>query len=137
MFCDGQSEPRASRFSRTGHVHSVKALKNPRLLRSGNADACVCHCEHNFITLGVRAQNNLSACQRVLNGVIQQILQHFGDSAAISGNFRYVCQRFDRHIQVFLRCPVVRGFYAALNQLLHADAMNFELEPFGVHLREH
>ena len=86
MFGDSQTESRPARLARSRRIDAVKSLKNARLIRSRNADARVGHSEYHFQFMCFRTQHDFAARQRVLPRVIQQILQNFSQSPAVSRN---------------------------------------------------
>jgi hypothetical protein len=57
-----------------------------RSLPAINADASVRHGEHDFAISRYCAEYDFSAGQRVLNGVVQEILQNFLQPARVTGH---------------------------------------------------
>ena len=93
VFCDGKPQSGATDLSRPCHVDPVKAFKNSRLVRQRNPYARIGNREDYFRVMGFRANHDLTAGRRVLNRVIEQILQNLGQSPAIARNCRLVCSR--------------------------------------------
>src|SRR5437660_5500755 len=88
MLGDGKAEAGTADFSRPCNINAVEALKDAGLVRSGNADSGVRNGESNLASVGGSGNHDLAAGRRVLNGVIQQVLQHLGKTAAVGGNIR-------------------------------------------------
>src|SRR5580692_8654942 len=93
VLCDGQTEACAAGFAGARNIHAVKALKDARLIGLRDTDAGVGHSENNFLIAGFRAEHDLTAGQCVLNGIVQKILQDFGEAPAVSGNVRQPLRR--------------------------------------------
>src|SRR6267378_3491745 len=88
MFGDGQAQAGAADFARAGNVNPVEALEDARLVRPRDADSSVGDREGHFGAVGGRADHDLTAGRSVLHGVVQQILENFGKTAAVSGDVR-------------------------------------------------
>ncbi len=88
MLGDGEAKSGAAGFARARGIDAIKALENPRLVRLGNSDACVGNRENNVGVARLGIQRDAPARQRVLRGVIEQVLQDFGETAAIAGDVR-------------------------------------------------
>src|SRR5919108_903646 len=83
MFGDGKAQARAANFAGPGDVDAVKPLKDARLVHFGDADSRVRNDEFDFLSVGRGGNGNPAAGWRVLYGVIQQVLQDFGQTPAV------------------------------------------------------
>ena len=137
MFGDGQAEACAARFAGARHIDAVKALKDARLIGLRYADAGIGDGEDNLFSDGGRAEHDLSARKGVLNGVVQKVLQDFGETPAVTGDIRQTLGRVHRNSQVFFRGAPLGRLEAAFDQLRDAEPANLELEALGVHLGKH
>src|SRR5258708_9347130 len=118
---DGQPEAGTADLTRTRGVDAIKTFENARLIGLRDADAGIGDGEDDFAVVGLRADPDLSARQRVLGRVIQQILQNLGQKAAVAGDFRQIFGDIDGNANVFFRCTMLRSFQAALDELRNAD----------------
>src|ERR1700739_2520307 len=88
MLGDRQTESRAAGFAGTRCIHAIEALEDPRLVGCGYPDAGVRDGEHYKIFFQFRTKNDFASWQRVLDGVIQQVLQNFLQPARVTRNVR-------------------------------------------------
>src|SRR5260370_1518679 len=132
----GQPAGGTADLTRTRGVDAIKTFENARLIGLRDADAGIGDGEDDFAVVGLRADHDLSARQRVLGRVIQQILQNLGQQAAVAGDFRQIFGDIDGNADVFFRGAMLRSFQAALDELRNADGAYFELQAVGVHLRK-
>src|SRR6266478_4545515 len=136
MFGDGQAQAGAADFARTGNVNSVEALEDARLVRPRDADSSVGDREGHFGAVGGRADHDLAAGRSVLHGVVQEILQNFGETAAVSGNVRQALWQLDGYTQIFFGGRALRGFDAALDELGNAQAADLQFQLVRIHFRK-
>src|SRR6266851_2867011 len=83
---DGKAQASAAELAGARGVDAIEALKDARLIGSGNADAGIGDGEDDFGVARFRADHDLTARERVLRGIVEQILQHFREAAAITGD---------------------------------------------------
>src|SRR5258708_38776081 len=133
---DGQPEAGTADLTRTRGVHAIKTFKNARLIGLRDADAAIGDGEDDFAVVGLRADRDLAARERVLGRVIQQILQNLGQKAAVACDFRQILGDIDGNADVFFRGAMLRSLQAAFDELRNAEGVDFELQAIGVHLRK-
>src|SRR5713101_8287273 len=80
MFRDGQAQAGAANFAGPGNVHAVEALEDAGLVRPGDADPGVGNGESHLGAVRGSADHDLAARRSVLHGVVQEILQNFGET---------------------------------------------------------
>src|SRR6266446_7145662 len=93
---NGETETSAAQFAGAGGVDSIEALEDARLIGGGNADAGIGNGEDDFGVAHLGADHDLTARQRVLRGVIEQILQDFREAATIACDIRQTVEGLDR-----------------------------------------
>ncbi len=134
---DGEAQAGAAQLAGARGVDAIEALKDARLIGSGNADAGIGDGEDDFGVARFRADHDLTARERVLRGIVEQILQHFREAAAITGDIGQAVERLDGNGDLFFGGAMARGFHAGFDKLRDADAPNFKFEAVGVHFGEH
>src|SRR5689334_11743721 len=80
MLGDRKAQAGAADFARTCNIDAVEALKDAGLVRPGNADSGVRDRESNLISVGGGGNHDLTSGRRVLDGVVEQVLQHLGET---------------------------------------------------------
>src|SRR5216684_4686003 len=130
---NGQTEARAACLAGARGVHAIEALEDARLIGGGDADAGIGDGEDDFSVARFGTDRNLTARERVLRGIVEQILQDFREAPAIAGNVGQTVEGLDGNGNFFFCGAMARGFDAGFDELRDADAANFELEPVGVH----
>src|SRR5438309_44565 len=133
VFGDGEAQASAAQFSGAGRVHAVKAFKNARLIRFGNANSGVRHSENNFAVARFGADYDLAARQSVLQCIVNQVLQDFGEPAAVAGYIRHALAGLYGDGNLFFDGTVLGSLEAGFNELRNIDLADFELEPVRVH----
>src|ERR1700686_5191683 len=116
MLGDRETQSGAAHLARARNVDAIKSLKNPGLLCLWNADSGVQDRKDHLGTIHSGADHDLSARRRVLNRVVQKILQSLGQPAAISGDVWKIRTLVHRKPQVLFTRSRLRGFHAALNE---------------------
>ena len=99
MLGNSQAETCTPCFAGTGRIHTVEAFENTRLIRLRYADASIGNGEHHFEFVHFNAENNFAAGERVLTGVVEEVLQYFGEAATVTGyggSIRRTCPRKGR-----------------------------------------
>src|SRR5260370_21134126 len=86
MLGDGERQPGAADFAGTRNIHAVKAFEDAGLVRPRDADAGVGNRKGNFVVVRGSADGNLATGGSVLHGVVEQVLQDFGEAAAVGGD---------------------------------------------------
>src|SRR5882757_5267913 len=86
VFGDGQPQACATDFAGARDVHTVKALEDAGLVGFRNADTGVGDGEGDFRVVSRSADHDLATGLRVLHGVVEQILEDFGEAAAVGGD---------------------------------------------------
>jgi len=86
MLGDGEAKAGTAGFAGTGRIHTIEALEDARLVSGGNADAGVGDGEDHAIIFQFGAEDDFAAGQRVLDGVIEEVLQNFLQPASVAGN---------------------------------------------------
>ena len=116
---DGEAKTGAARFAGAGRVHAVEALEDARLVGGRNANAGIRDSENHALILQLGAEDDFAAGQRVLDGVVEQVLQNFLQSAAVAGNIRQILReaRGEREREFFFGCAMTRGFVTRFNEL--------------------
>src|SRR2546421_11002972 len=131
---DGEAQAGAAGFAGARGVHAVEALENARLLGFGDADAGVGDGDDHFGVSDFGADDNFAAGHGVLDGVVEQILQDFGEAAPISSDIGNFAGGLNGDVEFFFGGAVARGFKTRLYELRDADAADFEFEAVGIHL---
>src|SRR5258708_4855480 len=72
---DGKAQSRSAEFARTGFVHAIEALENPRHILFRNAGPVILDLDANLLALAIPANANAAAVLRVLQGVIDQVVE--------------------------------------------------------------
>src|SRR5260221_4806194 len=134
---DGETAASAACLAGARGVDAIAALGDGRLVGGGDADAGIGDGEDDFGAAHFRADHDSTPRERVLRGIVEQILQDFGEAAAISGDVGQAVEWLDGNGNFFFCGAMARGFDAGFDELRDADAANFELEPVGVHFGEH
>src|SRR5208282_6908402 len=101
MFGDSQPETGASRFPGASYIDAVKALKDARLFGLRDANTRIRNGENDLAFSDFRAERDLPARKRVLNGVVQKVLQNFGEPPAVSGYVRQALRGVHGDAQIF------------------------------------
>src|SRR5216684_8703168 len=122
MFGDGKSQAGAANFAGTGNVNAVEALEDAGLVRPGDADSGVGNREGHFGAVRGRADHDLAAGRSVLHRVVQEILQNFGKTAAVSGDVREWLLQIHGDTQILFCGGTLRGLDAAFDELRDAQA---------------
>src|SRR2546430_186156 len=86
MLGDGEPQASAAGFAGTGHIDTIETLEDARLVGFGDANAGVGDGDDYFGVAGLGADDDFPPGHGVLRGVVQQILQHFGEPTAVSGD---------------------------------------------------
>src|SRR5690242_4081895 len=73
----GKAEAGTADLAGACDIHTVEALEDARLVGLGDADPGVGHRKSNFIPVRGGRNHNLPSRGRVLNRVVQKILQDF------------------------------------------------------------
>src|SRR5260370_195514 len=134
MFGDGKPKPGAANFAGTRDVHAIEALEDAGLIRPGDADAGIGNSKGHLGAVGGRTDHDLAAGWSVLHGVVEQILQNFGETAAVRGDIRQGLLQIHGNAQIFFGGGALRGFDATLDKLRSAQAAYFQFQPVSVHL---
>ena len=87
---DRESQASAARLARPCGIDAVESFEDALQVGFGNADARVADRENDFMPVRARFHFNLSAGGRVLQRVVEQILQDFTELRAIPANRRRV-----------------------------------------------
>src|SRR5260370_569697 len=93
-------------------MHGVEALENARLVGFGDADAGIRDGKYDFAIARLRTDDNFATRKRVLQGVVEQILQNLGETAAVAGNVRHAVERLHGNGDLLFRGAVPGGFDA-------------------------
>ena len=135
---DGEAETGAARFAGASGVHAVEALEDAGLVGGGNADAGIRDSENHAVILQLGAEDDFAAGQRVLDGVVEQVLQNFLQSAAVAGNIRQILReaRGEREREFFFGGAMAGGFVTGFHELRDFDGMNFQFQAIRIHLRK-
>ena len=120
MLGDGEPQPGAADFAGTRNINAVETLEDAGLIRPRDADTGVRNREGYFGMVSRSADRDLAAGGSVLHGVVEQILQNFGETAAISGDVRQALRQVDGNTEIFFGSGALRGFDAALDELRNA-----------------
>src|SRR5258707_1134739 len=137
MSGDREAQPSTADFAGTRNVDAVETLEDAGLIGPGDADAGVGNREGYFGAVGGRTDHDLAAGRSVLHRVVQQILQNFGETAAVSGNIRQRLLQIHGDTQIFFGGGAVSGFDAALDKLRNAQTAYFQLQLVSIHFGEH
>src|SRR6266849_5409492 len=134
---DGEAEAGAAEFAGARGVDAVEALEDARLVGGGDADAGIGDGEDDFGVAGFGADGDFAAREGVLRGVVEQVLQHFGEAAAIARDVGHAVEGLDGNSDFLFGGAMARGFHAGFDELRDADAANFEFQAVSVHFRQH
>ena len=88
VFGNGQTKSGATHLARSRDINSVEAFENTRLVGPRDTDAGVGDGEDYLVAVGGSADADLAAGRSVLNGVVEQVLKHFGEPRAVCGDVR-------------------------------------------------
>ena len=88
VFGDGKAQAGAARFARTGRIHAIEALENSFLIGERNSDAGVATVITASRSFASAVTRMLAALGRVLDGVVEQILQDVAQEARIAADGR-------------------------------------------------
>ena len=88
MLSDGKAQTRSTDLAGARDIDSVETFKNAGLVHLGNADARVRNGESDFLSVGNSRNLDPASGGRVLNGIVEQVLQNLGKTAAVGGNIR-------------------------------------------------
>jgi hypothetical protein len=133
---DRESEAGAAGFAGPCGIDAVKSFEDALQIGLGNAYARVTDRENDFMPVRARLHFNLSAGGRVLQRVVEQILQDFAELRAIAANRRRVLLQVDMNLEPSRFRIKARRFDASVHQRFHADRANFEFEPARFDARE-
>src|SRR5260370_705409 len=133
MFGDGKSQAGAADFAGAGDIDAVEALEDAGLVGAGDADAGVGNREGDFGVVSGSADGNLATGGGVLHGVVEEILQDFGETAAVGGDVRHGLLQIHGDAQIFFGGGALRGFDATLDELGNAQAANLKFQAVGIH----
>src|SRR6266849_5715374 len=126
---DGEAEAGAAELAGARGVDAIEALEDARLVGGGDADAGIGDGEDDFGVAGFGADRNLAARERVLRGVVEQILQDFREAAAIAGDVGHAVEGRDGNGDFLFGGAMARSFHAGFDELRDADAADFEKAP--------
>src|SRR5258708_4451084 len=136
MLGDGEPQPGAADFAGTGHIDAIEALEDAWLVRPRDADAGIRNRESYFGAVRRSADHDLAAGRSVLHRIVEQILQNFGETAAVRGDVRQALRQGDGYTQIFFGGGALRGFDATLDELGNAKAADLQFQPVGIHFRK-
>src|SRR6266849_4249419 len=134
---DGEAQAGAAELAGARSVDAIEALEDARLVGGGDANAGIGDGEDDFGAAGLGADRDLAARERVLRGVVEQILQDFREAATVAGDVGHAVEGRDGNGDFSFGGAMARGFHAGFDKLRDADAADFELQAVGVHFREH
>src|SRR6516164_9286418 len=136
MLGDGQAQTGAPGLARARYIDAIKTLEDSRLVRLRDADTGVGHRKDHFVVTQLRAQHNLPVRQGVLDGVVQQVLQHLLDAPVVGRNFGQLARHIQGETQLLFDRATLRCLVAGFDQLRDAHRANLELQALGIHLRK-
>src|SRR4029077_11170250 len=136
MLGDGEPQPGAADFARARDVHTVEALKNARLVGLRDADTGVGNRKSYFAVVGRGADHDLTARRGVLQGVVQEILQNLGETAAVRSDVRDILRQIDGNAQILFSGGTLGSFDTAFDKLGNTQAANLQLQAVGIHFRK-
>src|SRR5437773_11731857 len=110
MFSDRQSQAGAADFARARHVNAVEALEDAGLIRPRDANAGVGNRKDYFGAVRRSTNHDLAAGGSALHGVVEQILECFGETTAVGGNVRQMLPPVDGEAKIFSICRALPGF---------------------------
>src|SRR6266478_4457361 len=133
MFGNGQAESGAADLAGTSDIHTIETFKNARLIGLGNTDAGVRDGEFDFAGVRRGAEHDLAAGRGVLDRIVEQILQNFGETPAVRRDIRQPVLQIHGNAKVFFGGGTLSGFNAAFHKMRDAQALNLELKPVRIH----
>src|SRR3989454_12567187 len=136
VFGDAQAQPRPADFTRTRRIHAVKAFEDALLIGPWNSNACVRNAEDDAVVLGAGANRDSSSVRGVLNGVVEEILQHFGQAPAVAERPGQVAGTFDAESEFFLLGTKPRRIEASGNQLGNGHGSEVQFHALRFDLRK-
>ena len=83
---DGEAEAGAAGFAGAGGVHAIEAFEDAFLIRQRNADAGVGDGDDGFARAGGGADVDVPAWRRVLDGVVEEILENVAEQSGIAAD---------------------------------------------------
>src|SRR4029077_10625082 len=110
VFGNGEPQSGAADFAGTRHIHPIEAREDAGLVRSRDADAGIRHRKNYLGAVGGSADHDLAAGRGVLHGVVEQILQHLGETAAVRGDVRDALWQVHGDPEISFRSWALRGF---------------------------
>jgi hypothetical protein len=136
VFGNRQTQASTSAFTRASSIHSIEAFENARLLGLWDSDTRVGN-GHDYVSiLGAGADYDFPPGRSVLNRVIEQVLQHFRHSIAVSESGRNPFGAFDLQGQLILSRAKTGGFYASGDESAYRYGPELEFHLVRLNLRE-
>src|SRR5882724_13049697 len=135
MLGDGEAEARAANFAGTGSVHTIETFENAGLVGLGNADAGVRDGEFDFCGVGRGAEHDLAAGRGILNRIVEEILQNFGETLAVRRDIRQRLLQIHGKTKVLFGGGALSSVNTASHNARDAHAENFHLYPVYIHFR--
>src|SRR5882724_1043951 len=127
MFGDGEAESSAANFAGTGSVHAIETFENAGLVGLGDADAGVRDGEFDFGGAGRGAEHDLAAGRGILNRIVEEILQNFGETLAVRRDIRQRLLQIHGKTKVLFGGGALSSVNTASHKLRDAHAVNFQL----------
>src|SRR6266478_9851878 len=127
MFGNGEAESGAANLAGTSNIHAIETFENARLIGLGNADAGVRDGEFDFGGAGRGAEHDLAAGRGILNRIVEEILQNFGETLAVRRDIRQRLLQIHRKTKVLFGGGALSSVNTASHKLRDAHAVNFQL----------
>src|SRR5277367_2731357 len=131
VFGDGEAEAGTAGFAGAGGVHTIEAFEDAFGIGEGDADAGIGDGDDGFARGGGGGDGDVSARRSVLDGVIEEILQHVAEQGGIAAHGGQL--RGDGDLQSdFLAIGFEQsGFGAGFDEFEQADGGEFQFHFSG------
>ncbi len=83
MFDNAQPQSGSSKLSGTGFINTVKTLKNPVAMFSGDADSIILNCYANCLILFIQRDLDLTGFFCVFDRIINQVCENLLNLVAV------------------------------------------------------
>src|SRR5260370_54722 len=113
----------------------INALEDALLIGAWNYNAGVGSAEEDAVVAGAGANRDSSCVRSVLNGIVEEILEHFFQAAAVAERPGQVGGTFDAESEFLLLCTKPRRIEASGNQLGNGHGAEVQFHALRFDLR--
>jgi hypothetical protein len=90
MFDDGETKTGAAELATARLIRSIKTLEDTRQIGLAYADPGVTNNQRDLVAMLLRLQTDLAAGSRVLQGIIEQVVENLLQACLVRANARQV-----------------------------------------------